>query len=310
MRIGNVRLKNGFVLAPMANFSTPPFRRLCKEFEAGLTTCEMVACDAALHENWKTEALLVRAPTEKPFAIQIFGSEPKRIALAAGALEKKCEIIDINLGCPMRRLTDQGAGAALLRKPAKIAEIFDLLTTLKVPVTAKMRLGFGTKAKCVEIAKLIEKNGASALTVHGRTAKQDYSVKTDLGAIRRIKHALSIPVIGNGDVSSPEDAERMLEKTGCDGVMIGRSALGNPFIFRQMGEYFRKGSYHVPSLEERCEVFLRFLKYARKEPVAFLRMQSFYFTRGLEGASELRRRIAKAKKFQDIEKIAASASKG
>jgi len=307
MKIGNVRLENGFFLAPMANFSTPPFRRLCKEFGAGLTTSEMVSCEAVIHGNERTEEMFARARNEVPFAIQVFGSKPERIALAAEALEKKCEIIDLNLGCPARHITCQGAGAALLRTPAKISGIFDALTTIRVPVTAKMRLGFGTKTRCVEIAGLIERGGAAALTVHARTAKQDYSKKADLGAIRKIKEALSIPVIGNGDISTPEDAERMLKATGCDGVMVGRGALGNPFIFRQMKEYFRDGEYAMPGEKEKIGVFLRFLEYAQKGPIASTRMQSFYFTKGLDNAVGIRRRISATKSVGEIRKIAATA---
>ena len=307
MKIGNVKLENGFFLAPMANFSTPPFRRLCNEFGAGLTTSEMVSCEAVIHGNERTEEMYARARNEVPFAIQVFGSEPERIALAAEALEKKCEIIDLNLGCPARHITCQGAGAALLRTPARISGIFDALTTTRAPVTAKMRLGFGTKTKCVEIARLIERGGAAALTVHARTAKQDSSKKADLGAIRKIKEALSIPVIGNGDVIRPEDAEKMLEATGCDGVMIGRGALGNPFIFRQMDDYFRDGKYAMPGEKEKMEVFLRFLEYAQNGPVASTRMQSFYFTKGLDNAVGIRRRISATKSVGEIRKIAASA---
>jgi len=304
MRIGKVRLKNGFFLAPMANFSTAPFRRLCREQGAGLTTSEMVSCEAAIHENWKTKRLISRARDERPFAIQIFGSEPKRIALAAEALEKKCEIIDVNLGCPMHRITGEGAGSALLGKPAKIRGIFDALTTLKIPVTAKMRLGFASKAGCVGIARLIERGGAAALTVHGRTAKQNYSEKADLGAMRRIKKALSIPVIGNGDIFTPEDAERMLKRTGCDGVMVGRGALGSPFIFRQMAEYFRDGEYKVPDRDGRIKMLLRFLDYARGEPIAVTRAHAAYFAKGFESAVEMRRKIVKAKSVGEIRKIA------
>ena len=304
MRIGNIRLKNGFFLAPMANFSTAPFRRLCREQGAGLTTSEMVSCEAAIHENWKTERLVARARNERPFAIQVFGSEPKRIALAAEALERRCEIIDINLGCPMHRITGQGGGAALLGKPAKIRGIFDALTTLKIPVTVKMRLGFATKAGCVGIARLIEQGGAAALTVHGRTAKQNYSEKADLGAICRIKKALSIPVIGNGDIFTPEDAERMLKKTGCDGVMVGRGALGNPSIFRQMAEYFRDGEYVIPDRSGRIGMLLRFLDYARGAPIAVTRAHAAYFAKGFEGAVGMRRKIMKAKSAGEIRKIA------
>ena len=307
MKIGRVKLKNGFFLAPMADFSTAPFRRLCRECGAGLTTSEMVSCEAAIHRNWRTERLVARAKGEKPFAIQVFGSEPKRIALAGEMLEKKCEILDVNLGCPSKKITEQGAGAALLRKPKRIAEIFDCLSSVKVPVTAKMRLGIGTKARCVEIAKLIERGGASALTVHGRTAEQGYSGKADLKAIKRIADALSIPVIGNGDVLVPEDAEKMMEKTGCAGVMIGRGALGNPLIFRQMKDYFRKGRYEVLEKGEKVKMLLKFLGYAEDEPVKIVRAQSTHFIKGFPGSAGVRARIMKEKSVAGIRRIARSA---
>src|SRR5271157_678800 len=183
MKIGNVTLKNGFLLAPMANFSTPAFRRLCHDYGTGLTTSEMVSSEAVVHRNGKTESHLARAKDERPYAIQIVGSEPLSISLAATVLQGKCEIIDINLGCPASSITGQGAGAALLDDPAKVARIFDALTVLKIPYTAKMRLGFHTKASALGIAKIVEKGGASALTVHGRTAKQGYDVPADLAAI-------------------------------------------------------------------------------------------------------------------------------
>jgi len=303
MKIGKLRLKNGFFLAPMAGFSTPPFRRLCREQGAGLTTSEMISSEAVLHGSVKTGRLVARARNEKPFAIQVFGSDPKRIALAAQTLEKKCEIIDVNLGCPVRRITNQGAGAALLKTPDKIAEIFDALTTLSVPVTAKMRLGFGTKTKCVEIARLIERGGAYALTVHARTAKQDYSKAPDLDSIRKIKAAVSIPVIGNGSVFTPEDAEMMFEKTGGDGVMAGRAALGNPFIFRQLNEYFRDGEYEIPDAAERLGMLQRFLAYAKGDPVTLVRAQAIHFVAGMREAAEIRRRLMGAKSAGELREV-------
>ncbi len=300
MKIGDVNVRNGFFLAPMSSFSTAPFRRLCREEGAGLTTSEMISSEAVLRNNAKTESLLVRARGEKPYAIQVFGFDPERIALAAEALEKRCEIMDVNLGCPVRHVAKHGAGAALLNDPERIARIFDALSVLNVPYTAKMRLGFSTKARAVEIARIIEKGGASLLTVHGRTAKQDYSVPPDLASIGKIKRALSIPVIGNGGVSRPEDAESMMKKTGCDGVMVGRAAIGNPFLFRQMSEYFSKGSYFIPTAEDRVEILGRFLRYSKGESVSVVRFQAVQFISGLENKAEIRRRIATARSLSDI----------
>lgn len=305
MKIGKVKLKNNFLLAPMANISSAPFRRLCREFGAGLTTSEMISAEALLRGNARTEAMIGRAAGEKPYCLQIFGDDAKQIGRAAEKLEKKCELVDVNLGCPVRKIVDQGAGAALLKKPKLIGEIIsELAGSLAVPVTAKMRLGFSSKAGAVEIAKIIEKGGACALTVHGRTVKQGYGGKVDYCAIQEIKNAISIPVIGNGDIFKPEDAERMLAETGCDGVMVGRGAMGNPFIFRQMKGYFAKGEYALPSAAEKAEAFLKFLKYCSgKEQLSNLKVQASLFTKGIEGGAEIRRNIAKAKSPGEVEKV-------
>lgn len=301
MKIGSVELASNVILAPMAGFSTPAFRRLCKEHGAGLTVSEMVCSEGVLRGNKTTLGMIERAENETPFSIQLFGSEPKRIALAGEALERKCELLDLNFGCPALHVSTQGAGAALLGKPEKIAEIIHATaTTLSIPVTAKIRLGVRTKTNCVAIAKLIEKNGAQAITVHARTAKQNYSKKADWQAIREIKEALSIPVIGNGDVLKPEDAEKIFNETKCDGVMIGRGALGNPFIFKQMNDYFEKGEYELPTSEERTSAFLQFLNYSQGNPLARVRMQAFHFTKGLKNAGETRKRMMKAKNLEEL----------
>ena len=299
MKIGRVKVRNGFFLAPMAGFSTAPFRRLCREHGAGLTTSEMVSSEAILHRNARTQALAARARREKPYAIQIFGSEPKRIALAAASLEKCCEIIDINLGCPARHVTRQGAGAVLLKSPEKITQIFDALTVLRIPYTAKMRLAADIRTT-LKIVKIVEKGGASLLTVHARTASQGYSVPPDFSAIRKIKKALSIPVIGNGGIARPEDAKSMIEKTGCDGVMVGRAAIGNPFIFQQLNDYFRMGKYRLPKTEDSFKALGRFLNYSKNEPISAVRFQAVQFVSGMKGAPLLRKKIARAESLADI----------
>lgn len=304
MKIGNVTLKNAFLLAPMANFSTAPFRRLCHEFGAGMTTSEMVSSEAVVHGNAGTDRAVSRARDERPFAIQIVGSEPLSISLAARTLERRCEVIDVNLGCPACSVTGQGAGAALLDDPAKVVRIMDSLTVLKVPYTAKMRLGFRNRDNAIEIARIVERGGASALTVHGRTAKQGYNTSCDLAAIGEIKREVSIPVIGNGDVSSPEAAEAMTGKTGCDGVMVGRAAIGNPFIFRQMNDYSKSGEYEIPTTEERAAVLARFLRYAADEPLAAVKLHAVQFVSGVGKAAELRHRLSRADSLDGIIKVA------
>ena len=185
-----------------------------------------------------------------------------------------------------------------------MARIFDALTVLKVPYTAKMRLGFRTKAGALEIARIAERGGASALTVHGRTAKQGYNTPCDRAAIGEIKRALSIPVIGNGDVSGPEAAESMMKETGCDGVMVGRAAIGNPFIFKQMVDYFREGDYLPQTAGERAGTLERFLRYAAKEPLVAVRLQAVQFVSGVDNAAAIRLRISRAKSLEEIKKAA------
>ncbi len=281
-----------------------PFRKLCKEYGASLTTPEMISSEALIRDNEKTKKMIERMDNENPFCIQLFGSNVDALYQSALLLEKECDIIDINLGCPVDNITSQGCGSALLDKPEFLKELFDKLTTINTPITAKMRLGTKSKDNCVKIAKVLENSGIAALSVHGRTASQGYSGKADYQAIKEIKKALSIPLIGNGDVFKPEDAELLLDETKCDGILLARGAIGNPFIFQQLTDYFDSGKYELPTTEQKINAFLRFLEYAENnQSLTVIKAHASYFTKGIENSAQIRLQLSKAKSTEDIKKI-------
>ena len=240
-KIGNVQIDNPFVLAPMAGVTDLPFRTLCKEQGAGLICMEMISAKAISFHNKNTIALMEIDPCEHPVSMQLFGSEPDLMAEVAKSIEDRdFDILDINMGCPVPKVVNNGEGSALLKNPNLIEEIVRKVSSaISKPLTVKVRIGFENEpVDIVEIAKRIEDAGAAALAVHGRTRQQYYSGTADWDTIRRIKEAVSIPVIGNGDVDSPKKAEALVRETGCDGIMIGRAVRGNPWIFREMNHYF------------------------------------------------------------------------
>ncbi|MEW6220446.1 MAG: tRNA dihydrouridine synthase DusB [Thermodesulfobacteriota bacterium] len=233
LAIGPVRLASPLMLAPLAGYSDLPFRRLCREHGAGLVVSEMISCHGLVRGQRNTMRLLATHPDERPVAFQLFGSDPAVMGAAAAVLsDQPIDLIDINMGCPVRKVVRKGAGAALLKDPALAARI---VTAVRVqarwPVTVKIRTGWQKGDEVVALARRLADAGAQAVTVHGRTWAQGFGGQADWQAIARVKAALAVPVIGNGDVRTPEDARRMLEETGCDGVMIGRAALGNPWLF-------------------------------------------------------------------------------
>ena len=260
-KIGPVGIENPFVLAPMAGITDLPFRMLCKEQGAGLLYTEMVSAKAISYRNRNTLPLMEISPKEHPVALQIFGSEPELMAEVARSIEDQpFDILDINMGCPVPKVVNNGEGSALLKDPELIRKIVSAVSRAgKKPATVKMRIGFeGADVDPVETAKIMEDAGAAAIAVHGRTRQQYYSGKADWDTIRKSKEAVSVPVIGNGDVDSPKKAEAMLKETGCDGVMIGRAVRGNPWIFREMNYYFETGELLPrPSVEELKEMILR-----------------------------------------------------
>ena len=242
--IGNVELRNNVILAPMAGVTDLPFRVLCKEQGAGLLCMEMVSAKAIYYGSKNTEELMKISPTEMPVSLQLFGSDADIMADMAKKIEEKpFAILDINMGCPVPKVVNNGEGSALMKNP-KLAEeiITKMVKAVKKPVTVKIRKGFDeAHLNAVEMAKIAEASGAAAVAVHGRTREQYYAGKADWDCIRAVKEAVKIPVIGNGDVTDALSAERLLKETGCDGVMVGRAAQGNPFIFREITEYLETG---------------------------------------------------------------------
>lgn len=261
LTIGNVTLDNNIILAPMAGVSDLPFRLLCREQGAGLVCMEMVSAKAIYYNNRNTESLMEIHPREMPVSLQLFGSDPVIISEMAKRIEERpFSFLDINMGCPVPKVVNNGEGSALMKNPRLVEEILgSLVKAIRKPVTVKIRKGFDDKSvNAVEIAKIAESCGAAAVAVHGRTREQYYSGHADWDIIAQVKDAVKIPVIGNGDVDSPQAAAQMLAQTGCDGVMIGRAAQGNPWIFREVREYLEKGIVlERPTNQEKKEVILR-----------------------------------------------------
>ena len=246
LTIGNVTLENNVILAPMAGVTDLPFRLLCKEQGAGLLCMEMVSAKAIHYKNKNTDALMEIHPEEMPVSLQLFGSEPELMAEIAKQIEERpFAILDINMGCPVPKVVNNGEGSALMKDPKKVYDIvYQVSRAISKPVTVKIRKGFDADhVNAVEVAKAAEAAGAAAVAVHGRTRAQYYSGNADWDIIAQVKNALNIPVIGNGDITTPQKAAQMLKQTGCDGVMIGRGAQGNPWIFKQITSYLETGSF-------------------------------------------------------------------
>ena len=264
MQIGNVTIPNNLILAPMAGVTDLPFRLLCKEQGAGLVCTEMVSAKAISFHNKNTEALMRTEPGERPVSLQLFGSDPCIISEMAAYIEDRpFDILDINMGCPVPKVTGNGEGSALMKNPGLVEQIVSrTVRATKKPVTIKIRKGFDAEhVNAVEIARIAEASGAAAVAVHARTRDQYYAGRADWDIIRRVKEAVSIPVIGNGDVNSPESARQMLEETGCDGVMIGRAARGNPWIFRRILTFMETGE--DPGKPDRKQVAEMILRHAQ-----------------------------------------------
>ena len=300
MKIGSVELENNVFLAPMAGVTDRPFRLLCKEMGAGLVYTEMVSAKGMYYDSKNTAKLLETDPKEHPVAVQLFGSDPEIMAQMAKRLEQApVEIIDINMGCPAPKIVKNGEGSALLKTPKRIEAIVSAVVSAQnKPVTVKIRKGFDDDhINAVEVALAAQQAGACAITVHGRTREQYYSGQADWDIIAQVKEAVSIPVIGNGDVASPQAAKRLMEETGCDAVMIGRAAQGNPWIFREVVYYLRTGELlPPPTRQERGEMALRHARMLvadKGEPIAIREMRRHLsgYTKGMPQAAKLRGQI-------------------
>ena len=311
-KIGNVRIENPFVLAPMAGVTDLPFRTLCKEQGAGLICMEMISAKAISFHNKNTIALMKIDPCEHPVSMQLFGSEPELMAEVAKSIEDKdFDILDINMGCPVPKVVNNGEGSALLKNPELIVQIIKSVSSaIQKPVTVKVRIGFeNAPVDIVEIARRAEDAGAAAIAVHGRTRQQYYSGTADWDIIRQVKEAVSIPVIGNGDVDSPLKAEALLKQTGCDGVMIGRAVRGNPWIFREMNHYFQTGELLPrPSSEEIREMILR---HARAQialkgeftGIREMRKHVAWYTAGMRHSAGLRRASNTIESYEALQEL-------
>ena len=309
-KIGNVKISNQVVLAPMAGICNSAYRQICKDMGCGLIYAEMVSDKAITYSNQKTIDMLYMTEKERPISQQIFGSDKESFVEAAKFIEKemKPDIIDINMGCPVPKVAVRAqAGSALLKDPDKIFDIVSsVVSAVNAPVTVKIRSGWDSNhINAVEVAKVIEKAGASAICVHPRTRSQGYSGKADWNIIKEVKENVSIPVIGNGDIKSPEDAKRMLEETKCDAVMIGRGVLGNPWLIKNIVNYLDGKDVIDVSIVDRIDMCLKHLKLLdslKNEKLACLEIRnhiSWYF-KGIKGANELKNKVYQTTNIHDI----------
>ena len=312
LQIGNVTLKNNLILAPMAGVTDLPFRLLCKEQGAGLLCMEMVSAKAILYKNKNTEELLTIDPRENPVSLQLFGSDPDIISEIAKQIEDRpFDILDINMGCPVPKVVNNGDGSALMKNPKLAGEIIEkTVRAIKKPVTVKIRKGFDEDhVNAVEMAHIAEESGAAAVAVHGRTREQFYSGRADWDIIRQVKERVSIPVIGNGDLLTAEDVIAMEKQTGCDGFMIARGAEGNPWIFRQILHYFETGEQlPKPDFSEMTEMLLRHAKMQLEfkgeyTGIREIRKHAAWYTAGYKNSSKLRGRINEVENYEQLEAL-------
>lgn len=312
LKIGSVTLPNNLILAPMAGVTDLPFRLLCKEQGAGLLCMEMVSAKAILYKNRNTESLLEIDPGENPVSLQLFGSDPEIISKIAHQIEDKpFDILDLNMGCPVPKIVNNGEGSALMKNPKLAGEIIrQTVKAIDKPVTVKIRKGFDDEhINAVEMAKIAEDAGAAAVAVHGRTREQFYSGRADWDIIRQVKEAVSIPVIGNGDLLTAEDVIAMEQQTGCDGFMIARGAQGNPWIFRQILHYFETGEHLAkPTLEEVTQMILRHARMMLEFKGEYIgireiRKHAAWYTAGYPNSARLRVAINNVESFEALEEL-------
>ena len=312
MKIGNIEIKNNVFLAPMAGVTDMPFRIICREMGCGLVYSEMVSAKGMLYQSKNTEKILEVGENENPIAVQLFGSDFQILASMAKKIENyNIDIIDINMGCPVPKIVKNGEGSALMLEPKRIEKIIKAMVDAQdKPVTIKIRKGFDdNNINAVEIAKIAEANGACAVTVHGRTRQQYYSGKADWDIIKKVKKAVNIPVIGNGDIFTPLDAKNLFEYTNCDAVMVARGAQGNPWIFKSINHYIKTGEIlPEPSLREKANLILKHAKMlinykGEYTGIREMRRHISYYSKGIKDGSKLRQNINCVENYEDLETI-------
>lgn len=312
LTLGGVTLANNMILAPMAGVTDLPFRLLCTQQGAGLCGMEMISAKAILYRNKNTDALLEIHPDERAVSLQLFGSDPKILSEVAKRIEDRpFAILDLNMGCPVPKVVNNGEGSALMRQPKLVGEIVSAVAkAVGKPVTVKIRKGFDdAHVNAVEIAKIAEEAGAAAVAVHGRTREQYYAGEADWEIIAKVKESVRIPVIGNGDITDGASAEKMLQMTGCDGIMVGRAARGNPWIFRQIAAYLEDGTIlPKPGGEELREMIMRHAKLqlackGEYTGVREMRKHISWYTAGIPNSARLRQSVNAAENFEQMERL-------